>query len=203
MPTTTREIHLASRPSGWPTPDNFRTVEVDLPDPGPGQVLVRNTMLSVDPYMRGRMNDVRSYVPPFRLGEPLDGGAVGEVVASGDEGLEPGDAVLHQAGWREHALLPASAVRRVGTSNVPASAYLGVLGMPGLTAYVGLTRIAALQEAEAVLVSGAAGAVGSIVGQLARLLGASRVVGTAGSEEKVAWLTDELGFDAAVHYKDR
>jgi NADPH-dependent curcumin reductase CurA len=202
MPTTTREIHLASRPSGWPTPENFRTVEAELPDPGPGQVLVRNTVLSVDPYMRGRMNDVKSYVPPFELDAALDGGAVGEVVASGDQSLEPGDTVLHQAGWREHALLPASAVRRVDTTKVPASAYLGVLGMPGLTAYVGLTRIAALQQGEAVLVSGAAGAVGSIAGQMARLLGASRVVGTAGSAEKVGWVTDELGFDAAVNYKD-
>jgi NADPH-dependent curcumin reductase CurA len=202
MPTTTREIHLASRPSGWPTPENFRTVETELPDPGPGQVLVRNTVLSVDPYMRGRMNDVKSYVPPFALDAPLDGGAVGEVVASGDDSLEPGDTVLHQAGWREHALLPASAVRRVDGTKVPASAYLGVLGMPGLTAYVGLTRIAALQQGDAVLVSGAAGAVGSIAGQMARLLGASRVVGSAGSAEKVGWLTDELGFDAAVNYKD-
>jgi NADPH-dependent curcumin reductase CurA len=202
MPTTTREIHLASRPSGWPTPENFRTVETELPDPGPGQVLVRNTVLSVDPYMRGRMNDVKSYVPPFALDAPLDGGAVGEVVASGDDSLEPGDTVLHQAGWREHALLPASAVRRVDTTKVPASAYLGVLGMPGLTAYVGLTRIAALQQGDAVLVSGAAGAVGSIAGQMARLLGASRVVGSAGSAEKVGWLTDELGFDDAVNYKD-
>jgi NADPH-dependent curcumin reductase CurA len=202
MPTTTREIHLASRPSGWPTPENFRTVETELPDPGPGQVLVRNTVLSVDPYMRGRMNDVKSYVPPFALDAPLDGGAVGEVVASGDDSLEPGDTVLHQAGWREHALLPASAARRVDTTKVPASAYLGVLGMPGLTAYVGLTRIAALQQGDAVLVSGAAGAVGSIAGQMARLLGASRVVGSAGSAEKVGWLTDELGFDAAVNYKD-
>jgi NADPH-dependent curcumin reductase CurA len=202
MPTTTREIHLASRPSGWPTPENFRTVETELPHPGPGQVLVRNTVLSVDPYMRGRMNDVKSYVPPFALDAPLDGGAVGEVVASGDDSLEPGDTVLHQAGWREHALLPASAVRRVDGTKVPASAYLGVLGMPGLTAYVGLTRIAALQQGDAVLVSGAAGAVGSIAGQMARLLGASRVVGSAGSAEKVGWLTDELGFDDAVNYKD-
>ncbi|MCW2791664.1 MAG: yfmJ [Nocardioides sp.] len=202
MTTTTHEIHLASRPSGWPTDENFRLVETELPDPGPGQVLVRNTFLSVDPYMRGRMNDVKSYVPPFRLDAPLDGGAVGEVVASGDDAVSVGDTVLHQAGWREHALLDARAVRTVDTSRVPASAYLGVLGMPGLTAYVGLTRIAELKEGDAVLVSGAAGAVGSVAGQLARLLGASKVVGSAGSAEKVAWLTDELGFDAAVNYKD-
>ena len=202
MPTTTREIHLAARPSGWPTDDDFRTVTVEVPDPEPGQVLVRNTFLSVDPYMRGRMNDVRSYVPPFELDAPMDGGAVGEVVASADDSLQVGDTVLHQAGWREHALIPARQARRVDTTRVPASAYLGVLGMPGLTAYVGLTRIAELREGDAVLVSGAAGAVGSAAGQMARLLGASRVVGTAGSAEKVTWLTEELGFDAAVNYKD-
>ena len=202
MTITSREIQLASRPSGWPTPDDFRLVEVAMAEPGPGEVLVRNTFMSVDPYMRGRMNDVKSYVPAFRLDAPLDGGAVGEVVASGDDSVPVGATVLHQAGWREHALLPASAVRVVDVSQVPASAYLGVLGMPGLTAYVGLTRIAQLREGDAVLVSGAAGAVGSVAGQLARLLGASKVVGSAGSAEKVSWLTGELGFDAAVNYKD-
>ncbi len=202
MTTTTREVHLASRPSGWPTPENFRTVEVTLQDPRPGEVLVRNTFMSVDPYMRGRMDDVRSYVPPFRLDAPLDGGAVGEVVATADETLRPGDVVLHQRGWREHALVPATEVRRVDTSAVPASAYLGVLGMPALTAYVGLTRIAALAEGETVFVSGAAGAVGSAAGQMARLLGAGKVVGSAGSAEKVRWLTEELGFDAAFSYRD-
>lgn len=202
MTTTTRQVHLTSRPTGTPTPENFRTVEVDIPDPGPGEVLVRNTFMSVDPYMRGRMNDVKSYVPPFQLDEPLDGGAVGEVVASGDDRLAVGDTVLHQAGWREHALLPASAARRVDVSSVPASAYLGVLGMPGLTAYVGLTRIAEVREGDTVFVSGAAGAVGSVAGQIARHLGAAKVIGSAGSPEKVAWLTGELGFDAAFDYHD-
>jgi len=202
MTTSSREIHLASRPVGWPTAENFRTVTVDLDEPGPGQVLVRNTWMSVDPYMRGRMNDAKSYVPPFALDAPLEGGAVGEVVASGDESVPVGATVLHGQGWREHALLPASAVRVVDADRVPASSFLGVLGMPGLTAYVGLTRIAQLREGDRVLVSGAAGAVGSAVGQIARLLGASEVVGSAGSAEKVAWLTEELGFDAAVNYKD-
>ena len=202
MTTTTREIHLAARPTGWPTQDHFRTMEVELADPAPGEVLVRNTYMSVDPYMRGRMNDVRSYVPPFRLDAPLDGGAVGEVVVSADESLRPGDVVLHQRGWREHAVLPATEARRVDTSTVPASAYLGVLGMPALTAYVGLTRIAALAEGDTVFVSGAAGAVGSVAGQLARLLGAGKVVGSAGSAEKVRWVTEELGFDAAFSYRD-
>lgn len=201
MTTATHEIHLASRPSGWPTAENFRLVEAELAVPEPGQVLVRNTFMSVDPYMRGRMNDVKSYVPPFQLDAPLDGGAVGEVVASADDSLQVGDTVLHQAGWRSHALLSAKAARKVDVSQVSPSAYLGVLGMPGLTAYAGLTRIAGLTEGDDVLISGAAGAVGSVAGQLARLLGAGKVVGSAGSDEKVAWLTDDLGFDAAVNYK--
>ena len=202
MTTPTREIHLARRPVGWPSHDDFRTVETKLADPGPGQVLVRNTFMSVDPYMRGRMDDRRSYVPPFRLDAPLEGGAVGEVVASGDASVPVGATVLHQAGWREHALLGAREVRVVDVSGVPASAYLGVLGMPGMTAYVGLTRIAPVQEGETVFVSGAAGAVGSAAGQMARLLGAGKVVGSAGSPEKVAWVTGELGFDAAFDYHD-
>ena len=202
MTTKTRQIQLASRPQGWPSHDDFDLVSVELPDPGPGEVLVRNTVMSVDPYMRGRMNDVKSYVPPFQIGEPLDGGAVGEVVASGDDTLRVGDTVMHGLGWREHALLPAAQVRKVDASAVPGSAYLGVLGMPGLTAYTGLTRIAGLKEGDSVFVSGAAGAVGSVVGQLARNLGASRVVGSAGSPEKVAYLTEELGFDSAFDYHD-
>jgi NADPH-dependent curcumin reductase CurA len=202
MTTPTREIHLAARPVGWPGHDDFRTVDVELPDPGPGQVLVRNTFLSVDPYMRGRMDDRRSYVPPFRLDAPMDGGAVGEVLASEDEAVPVGATVLHQAGWREHALLDATRVRVVDVSRVGASAYLGVLGMPGMTAYVGLTRIAPVQEGETVFVSGAAGAVGSAAGQMARLLGAGKVIGSAGSPDKVAWVTGELGFDAAFDYHD-
>jgi NADPH-dependent curcumin reductase CurA len=202
MATRTREIHLVARPSGLPSAEDFRTVTVELPDPGPGEILVRNTVLSVDPYMRGRMNDVKSYVPPFELDAPLEGGAVGVIVASGDASLQPGDAVLHMAGWREHALLPAAAARKVDVDQVPDSAYLGVLGMPGVTAYVGLTRIAPVQDGDTVFVSGAAGAVGSVAGQLARKLGAAKVIGSAGSPEKVAWLVDELGFDAAFDYHD-
>ncbi|CAB4721743.1 MAG: zinc-binding dehydrogenase [Actinobacteria bacterium] len=201
MTTQTRQIQLTRRPSGRPTPADFRTVTVDLADPGPGEVLVRNTVLSVDPYMRGRMNDTKSYVPPFELDAPLEGGAVGEVVASGDPGFAVGDVVQHMAGWREHALLPGREARRLDTSVAPASAYLGALGMPGLTAYVGLTRIGALVEGETVFVSGAAGAVGSMVGQIARKLGAARVIGSAGTPEKVAWLRDELGYDAAFDYR--
>jgi NADPH-dependent curcumin reductase CurA len=199
--TPAREIHLASRPHGWPTSENFRTVETELADPGPGEVLVRNTFLSVDPYMRGRMNDVKSYVPPFALDAALDGGAVGEVVASGSDDFAVGATVLHQAGWRTHALLPAAEVRAVDASQVPASAYLGALGMPGMTAYVGLTRIAEVKDGDTVFISGAAGAVGSVAGQIARQLGAAKVIGSAGSPEKVAWL-EELGFDVALNYKD-
>ena len=199
--TTTREIHLASRPSGWPVPENFRTETVELPEPGPGQVLVRNTAMSVDPYMRGRMNDAKSYVTPFAVDAPLDGGAVGEVVASNSDKVGVGATVVHQLGWREHALLDDTAVRVVDTGIAPASAYLGALGMPGMTAYVGLTRIAELKEGDTVFISGAAGAVGSIAGQIARQLGAAKVIGSAGSPEKVAWLK-EIGFDAAFDYHD-
>ncbi|CAN5346611.1 NADP-dependent oxidoreductase [soil metagenome] len=200
--TTTREIHLASRPHGTPVQENFRTVETTLAAPADGQVLVRNTFLSVDPYMRGRMNDVKSYVPPFALDAPLDGGAVGVVEESASDDVPVGTVVQHMAGWREHALLPASAVRAIDTSVAPATAYLGALGMPGLTAYAGLTAVAGMKEGETVFISGAAGAVGSIAGQIAKKLGAGKVIGSAGTPEKVAWLTGELGFDAAFDYHD-
>ncbi|WP_200209757.1 NADP-dependent oxidoreductase [Micromonospora coerulea] len=196
-----REIHLASRPQGWPTAENFRLVETGVPTPGPGQLVVRNQFMSVDPYMRGRMNDVKSYVPPFQLDAPLDGGAIGEVVASEAEGFVPGDTVLHGLGWREYALLDARAARKVDPSLAPASAYLSVLGMTGLTAYAGLLDVAAMKPGDAVFVSGAAGAVGSMVGQIAKLRGASRVIGSAGSAAKVERLK-ALGFDAAFDYHD-
>jgi NADPH-dependent curcumin reductase CurA len=197
-----REIHLASRPQGWPTPENFRLVEVDVPEPVPGEVLVRNQFMSVDPYMRGRMNDVRSYVPPFPVDAVLEGGAVGEVIASNSPHSAVGQTVLHNHGWREYTVVSASEVRPVDPAAVPSvSAYLGPLGMPGLTAYVGLLDIAEFRAGDAVFVSGAAGAVGSMVGQIAKLRGASRVVGSAGSAAKVARLK-ELGFDAAFNYKD-
>ncbi|CAN5684622.1 NADP-dependent oxidoreductase [soil metagenome] len=198
--TTTREIHLVARPHGTPTHADFRTVETTLGAPADGEVVVRNTVLSVDPYMRGRMNDVKSYSPPFELDAPMQGGAVGVVEESASDAVPVGATVQHMGGWREHALLPASQVRVIDTELAPASAYLGVLGMPGLTAYVGLTAIAGLKEGDRVFVSGAAGAVGSLVGQIARKLGAAAVIGSAGTAEKVAWLTDELGFDAAFDY---
>ncbi|MFD6611192.1 NADP-dependent oxidoreductase [Micromonospora chalcea] len=196
-----REIHLASRPQGWPTPENFRLVTTEVPTPGPGQVVVRNRFMSVDPYMRGRMNDVKSYVPPFALDAPLDGGAIGEVVAGEAEGVKPGDVVLHGLGWREYALVDARGARKVDPDLAPVTAYLGVLGMTGLTAYAGLLDVAAMKPGETVFVSGAAGAVGSMVGQIAKLRGAGRVIGSAGSRAKVERLT-ALGFDAAFDYHD-
>lgn len=200
-PQTSREIHLASRPDGWPVDGNFRLTEVPVPALQDGQVLVRNTAMSVDPYMRGRMNDVKSYVPPFQLDQPLDGGAVGEVVESRSPDHKPGDTVLHGLGWRDYAVLDGARVRRIDTSLAPASAYLGALGLTGLTAYAGLTKVAEFKEGDAVFVSGAAGAVGSLVGQIAKALGASRVIGSAGSADKVERLL-ELGFDAAFNYHD-
>jgi hypothetical protein len=156
--------------------------------------------MSVDPYMRGRMNDAKSYVPPFQVDKPLEGGAVGEVIASRSADIAVGQHVLHGSGWREHAVLPVKAVSVVDTEVAPASAYLGVLGMPGLTAYVGLTAVAEMREGDTVFVSGAAGAVGQLAGQIARALGAERVVGSAGSDDKVARLR-ELGYDAGFNYK--
>ncbi|NUO61392.1 MAG: NADP-dependent oxidoreductase [Hamadaea sp.] len=197
-----RQITLASRPAGWPTAENFALVEVETPAPGEGQLVVRNLFMSVDPYMRGRMNDVKSYVPPFQLGQPLDGGAVGEVVESRADGFSPGDLVLHGLGWRDVAVLDARHARKVAPlDGLSPSAYLGVLGMTSLTAYAGLLDVAEFKPGDAVFVSGAAGAVGSIAGQIAKLKGASRVIGSAGSAEKVAHLLD-LGFDAAFNYKD-
>jgi NADPH-dependent curcumin reductase CurA len=196
-----KEIRLAARPVGEPKPSDFELAEVELGDPGPGELLIRNRFMSVDPYMRGRMNDVPSYVPPFALGEPLQGGAVGEVVASEAEGVSPGQSVLHMLGWREYAVLRPEHGRIVDTDAVPASAYLGVLGMPGLTAYVGLLDVASLGNGDVVFVSAAAGAVGSVAGQIAKLRG-HRVIGSAGSAEKVAYLMDELGFDAVFNYRD-
>ncbi|MBW4719031.1 NADP-dependent oxidoreductase [Saccharothrix obliqua] len=202
VPSTALEIRLASRPQGLPTPENFELAEAPVPTPGPGQLLVRNLVMSVDPYMRGRMNDVKSYVPPFQVGQALDGGAVGEVVASNAEGFAVGDKVLHGLGWREYAAVDAEHAVRVDPDLAPLGAYLGVLGMPGLTAYAGLLEVAAFKEGDVVFVSGAAGAVGQVVGQVARLRGAKRVIGSAGTAEKVKYLVEELGFDTAFNYRD-
>ncbi len=201
LPTTTREIQLAARPVGRPVPADFRLAESDLPELQEGQVLVRNRFLSVDPYMRGRMNDAKSYAAPYQLDKAMEGGAVGEVIASRSDDRNVGDVVVHSLGWREYAVLEAAATTPARTDLAPASAFLGALGMTGLTAYSGLLKVADFKAGDVVFVSGAAGAVGSLVGQIAKALGASRVIGSAGSPEKVARLL-ELGFDAAFDYHD-
>jgi NADPH-dependent curcumin reductase CurA len=197
---TSHEIRLASRPKGWPTLENFATAQVELPALGDGQVLVQNLFMSVDPYMRGRMNDVKSYVPPFQLDRPLDGGAVGRVVDSRAASLPVGAIVQSMAGWRDYFVANASDLRVVDGDVQPLSAHLGILGMPGHTAWVGL-KLAEVKEGDVLFVSAAAGAVGSIAGQLARTRGC-RVIGSAGSAEKVAVLRDQLGFHAAFNYRD-
>jgi NADPH-dependent curcumin reductase CurA len=184
---------------GEPRPSDFALAETEVADPGDGELIVRNTFMSVDPYMRGRMSDAKSYAAPYEVGAAMYGGAVGEVVASAADGFAVGDTVLHQLGWREYATVAAKHAQKVDAARVPASAYLGVLGMPGLTAYVGLLDIAGLKDGDVVFVSGAAGAVGSVAGQIARLRGHT-VIGSAGSAEKVRHLVDELGFDRAFDY---
>ncbi len=202
MTRIARHVNLASRPNGAPVAENFEVVEAEVRAPADGEIVVANRFMSVDPYMRGRMNDVKSYVPPFLLGQPLEGGAVGEVIESNSPDVAVGDFVVHGLGWREIAVLPANQTQPAADAEgVSLSANLGVLGMPGFTAYAGLLDVASFKEGEAVFVSGAAGAVGSLVGQLAKLKGASHVVGSAGSDEKVEWLTSELGYDAAFNYK--
>ncbi|WP_030618273.1 NADP-dependent oxidoreductase [Streptomyces sclerotialus] len=202
LPTTGREWHLVARPQGWPTPADFALREAQIPELAEGQILVRNRHFSVDPYMRGRMSTAKSYTEPFKLDEPMEGGAVGEVLASKAEGFAAGDQALHFAGWREYAVVKAKSAVKVDPEAAPLSTYLGVLGMPGLTAYAGLLRVAQFKEGDAVFVSGAAGAVGGQVGQIAKLKGASRVIGSAGSDEKVKVLLEEYGFDAAFNYKN-
>ncbi|WP_285241035.1 NADP-dependent oxidoreductase [Pseudarthrobacter sp. MEB009] len=201
LPTSTREIQLASRPVGRPAAENFRLAESGLPELQDGQILVRNTFMSVDPYMRGRMNDVKSYSAPFAVDQALDGGAVGEVIASRSADRAVGETVVHSLGWREYAVVDVATTAVVRPELAPESAFLGALGMTGLTAYAGLLKVAEFKAGDAVFVSGAAGAVGSLVGQIAKAMGASRVIGSAGTPEKVARLL-ELGFDAAFNYND-
>jgi len=196
-----REIRLVARPKGFPGEDLFELAETPIPEPGEGQLLVRNAYFSVDPYMRPRMNDVRSYVAPFTLGEPMVGGAVGRVERSRNDRYAEGDWVVHGLGWREWALSDGSGMRRIDSAVAPVSSFLGVLGMPGLTAYYGLFELGQPQEGETVFVSGAAGAVGSAAGQMAKIAGC-RVVGSAGSAAKIEWLR-ELGFDAAFNYREQ
>jgi NADPH-dependent curcumin reductase CurA len=202
MSIATREWQLVRRPHGKPVDEDFRLVSAERPDPAPGEVAVRTIAMSVDPYMRGRMNETKSYAPSWQLGETMQGGAIGQVIASRSDDVPEGAIVLHGMGWRDVAVLPAAHVAVVEPlPGLPLSLYLGVLGMPGLTAWAGLFRLAAFQPGDTVFVSGAAGAVGSLVGQFARLRGASQVVGSAGTPEKVAWLRS-IGFDAAFDYHD-
>ncbi len=198
--TKSREIRLAARPSGLPQPSDFELAETAIREPGDGELLVRNIYMSVDPYMRGRMRDVKSYVPPFQIGAPLAGGSLGQVVRSNHPGFAAGDFVAGMEGWREYYKSDGTSQRKLDLHGAPLSTFLGVLGMPGLTAYVGLLDIGKPKAGETVFVSAAAGAVGSLVGQIAKIQGC-RVVGSAGTADKIAFLVDELGFDAAFNYK--
>ena len=194
------QIRLASRPSGWVTEDNFTVTDESMPEIEDGQILVRNIFMSVDPYMRGRMNDTKSYIPAFQIGEVLQASVVGQVVDSKNAGYAEGDYVMGMLGWENYSLSDGAQLRKVSADALPLSYHLGVLGMPGMTAYVGLFTIADTKPDDHVFVSAASGAVGSVVGQLAKLHGC-RVSGCAGSDDKVAMLTESLGYDAAFNYR--
>jgi len=195
-----RQFVLAARPVGYPKESDFKLVESPVPVPKAGEMLVRSIYLSVDPYMRGRMSDAKSYAPPVQLGEVMVGGVVGQVVESNHTKFQVGDFVVGFFGWQEYAISDGRGVRKVDPNLAPISTALGVLGIPGLTAYFGLLDICHPQPGETVVVSGAAGAVGSLVGQIARIKGC-RTVGIAGSDQKVDYLIRELGFDAAFNYR--
>ncbi len=199
MAEKAHEIRLKSRPVGMPKAENFELAEVTLPEPKDGEVLVRNMWMSVDPYMRGRMYDRPSYVPPFQIGEALQGGAIGRVIKSNDARYQPGDLVESMLGWRDAFVGSAAPLTKLPATNVPPQAYLGVLGMPGMTAYTSFHRIGQPKTGETVFVSGAAGAVGSAVCQIAKIRECA-VVASAGSDEKLAWLKS-VGVDAGVNYK--
>ena len=199
--TTSREIRLKSRPDGMPKASDFELATVDVAAPGAGEVQVKNLYMSVDPYMRGRMSDRESYVPPFELGKAMQGGAVGEVTASNDPNFKPGDLVSSMLGWREaFTAAPAAAMlQKITTHGLPPQAFLGAAGMPGLTAYVGLLKIGLMKEGETVFVSAASGAVGQIVCQIAKIKGGT-VIGSAGGTEKCAYLKS-IGVDHVIDYK--
>ena len=199
--TVSREIRLKNRPAGLPSESDFELATVPMPTPGAGEVLVRNLYMSVDPYMRGRMLDQPSYVQPFQVGQPLDGGCVGEVVQSQGGKFQVGDHVLGRKGWREYYVSDGAELTKIDPNLASVQTYLGTLGMPGLTAYVGLLDIGRPKAGETVFVSAAAGAVGTVVCQIAKLKGC-RVVGSAGSPDKVAWLREVAGVDAAFNYKE-
>ncbi|WP_017732675.1 NADP-dependent oxidoreductase [Nafulsella turpanensis] len=195
-----KQIVLASRPKGEPTKDNFRFEDLELPALREGEVLLQPLFMSVDPYMRGRMNEGKSYVAPYEVGQPIDGGVIARVVESRSNELAEGDTVLGTLPWAEKSIEQARKLRKVDPQLAPVSWYLGILGMPGLTAYFGLLDIGQPKEGETVVVSGAAGAVGTVVGQIARIKGC-RVVGIAGTDEKVELLKKEFGYDEVINYK--
>ena len=195
-----RQVRLAARPVGMLKESDFALAEEPVPEPGPGQALVRVLYLSLDPYMRGRMSAAKSYAPPVAIGGVMTGGAVGEVVRSEAGGLEPGDLVEGMFGWQAYALCRRSEARVLPASAHPPSYALGILGMPGATAYFGLLEVGRPRPGDTVVVSAASGAVGAAVGQIAKI-GGCRVVGTVGTDEKAAWVVDELGFDAAINYR--
>ncbi|MCI0546210.1 MAG: NADP-dependent oxidoreductase [Candidatus Rokubacteria bacterium] len=197
---TNRYMVLAARPTGVPSESDFRLETGPVPAPGDGQILVRNAFMSVDPYMRGRMIDRKPYAPPWQIGQPLEGGAVGRVIASRHPRFAEGDWVQSRLGWREYAVSDGQGVQKIDAALGPPASYLGVLGIPGFTGWYGLKEIGKPKAGETVVVSGAAGATGSLVGQVGKILGC-RVVGTAGSEEKCAYLVGTLGFDAAINYR--
>ncbi|UCE41489.1 MAG: NADP-dependent oxidoreductase [Candidatus Aminicenantes bacterium] len=198
--TRSREIRLKNRPMGMATENDFELVEVMIPEIEEGQILVRNQYISVDPYMRGRMGERETYIAPFELGKPLDGGCVGQIVDSRSEEFKQGDFVLGNKGWREFFVTESRGVKLIDPEIAPIQNYLGILGMPGFTAYVGLLDIGQPKEGDIVFVSTAAGAVGSLVCQIAKIKGC-RVIGSTGSDEKVAWLQEEAGIDVAFNYK--
>ncbi len=200
MTTTNRQFLLAARPVGLPKESDFNLVESPVPLPGANQFLVKAHYLSVDPYMRGRMRDAKSYAKPVGIGEVMTGGVVGEVIESNHPDYKAGDFAAGQFGWQEYAITDGAGVRKVDPNLAPISTSLGILGMPGLTAYFGLLDVCDPKPGETVLVSGAAGAVGTLVGQIAKIKGC-RAVGIAGTDDKVSYLIDELGFDAAFNYK--
>ncbi|WP_430708784.1 NADP-dependent oxidoreductase [Paenalkalicoccus suaedae] len=197
---TQQTIQLGRRPKGTPTYEDFNFVEAPIGSPDKGEVLVRTVYISVDPYLRGRMNEGKSYIPPFEVGEVISSAVIAQVEKSNSDRFSEGDVVIGSLGWQEYSVVKDNEVRKVDHHQAPASAYLSVLGMTGLTAYFGLLDIGKPKEGETVVVSGAAGAVGSVVGQIAKLKGA-RVVGIAGSDEKTSYLKDTLGFDATINYK--
>lgn len=200
LPSVNRQFKLAARPTGLPKESDFSLTESPMPTPGDGQVLVKSAYLSVDPYMRGRITGVRTYADPVLVGDIMQGGTVGQVVESKASGLAAGDFVTGFWGWQEFATADAKTLQKLDPKIAPVSTSLGVLGMPGMTAYFGFLEICKPKAGETVVVSGGAGAVGSLVGQIAKIKGC-HVVGIAGADDKVEWMTKELGFDAGFNYK--